>query len=268
VSETPRDEKEWEDILARRYREAADEQPSAGLDEAILAAARRAAGARPHVAGEAPGPRGRFRASRWNAPLAAAAVIVLAVALTLMLEREPEVMDLGESARQQPALPAPAETPAPPLAEAGKEALSAPSPAAREPGVAAMAKRSDQGASAETPRMQSSGAPMPSSEAANGAALADALTASRESLAKAEPAPDAATAPRALQRSAPAEAPSETVPAPRQRLRDVEALYEQGQTDAADRALDGFCRDFPGYRLPETLVQHALRLGLTCGREG
>jgi hypothetical protein len=269
VSEKPRDEKEWEAILARRYRESSAEQPTADLDEAILAAARRAAGAGPRVAGEAPGRRGRFRASRWSAPLAAAAVIVLAVALTVMLEREPEVTDLGGAARQQPVAPTPAETTPQRPIEARKQPLPAPPAAAREPASAAVERRGEKEAReqetlAHAPEPQAMQAPRPSTGAADGAAVADALTQSRESLGKAEEAADAAS-PAARQRPAPAEAARAAVPAPEQRLRDIEALYDQGRSDAADRALAGFCRDFPAYRLPERLAPQALRLGPPCG---
>jgi len=64
-----------DDKLAERYRALGREEPSAGLDARILAASRRAAGARP-------------RLRRWALPLSLAAVIVLSVTVTLQLERE------------------------------------------------------------------------------------------------------------------------------------------------------------------------------------
>lgn len=76
--------------ISQRYRELAREEPPRHVDDAILAAARRA---------EVP------RARRWYIPLAAAAVLVLAVAVALQVDR-------GE-----PDPEAPASAPPPPSAE-------------------------------------------------------------------------------------------------------------------------------------------------------
>src|SRR5512145_1860072 len=71
-----------EEKISRRYRELPREEPPRHLDDAILAAARRAVNTRP-----APlvVPSGR---QRWYFPLAAAAIIVLAVAVTVHMEQE------------------------------------------------------------------------------------------------------------------------------------------------------------------------------------
>jgi len=61
--------------IARRYRELRREVPSAALDKKVLTAARSAV---------AP----RSFARRWAAPLAAAAVLVLAVGVTMQVQRE------------------------------------------------------------------------------------------------------------------------------------------------------------------------------------
>jgi negative regulator of sigma E activity len=77
--------------ISRRYRELAREEPPREIDEAILAAARRATDVRP-----APlvVPSGR---RRWYFPLAAAAVIVLAVAVTVHVERQQRDVDVAEA---------------------------------------------------------------------------------------------------------------------------------------------------------------------------
>jgi hypothetical protein len=66
---------EPDDLVARRYRELRREVPSAALDVKVLAAARSAVA-----------PRSFTR--RWAAPLGAAAVVVLAVGVTLQLQHE------------------------------------------------------------------------------------------------------------------------------------------------------------------------------------
>src|SRR5688572_3245771 len=85
-----------DDDISRRYRELAREEPPRRLDDAIRAAARRAVHTRP-----APlvVPTGR---QRWYFPLAAAAIIVLAVAVTMHVEREHP----GEEIVTAPAAPA------------------------------------------------------------------------------------------------------------------------------------------------------------------
>jgi hypothetical protein len=77
--------------LAERYRALGREEPPAELDASILAASRRAAGARP-------------RLRRWALPLSLAAVIVLSVTVTLQFERERPQME------GQPAAPAQTES--------------------------------------------------------------------------------------------------------------------------------------------------------------
>jgi hypothetical protein len=109
VSEHPLDDEELEAFLSResalshRYRESGDEQPPAHVDEAILAASRWAVSADgKHRTGRHAGSQhgvsahravtGRRKAmARWRVPLAMAAVVVVAVTLTIMIERDPEL---------------------------------------------------------------------------------------------------------------------------------------------------------------------------------
>ena len=125
MSEDPRDDEELEaflsrdSALSRRYRESGDEQPPAHVDAAILAASRWAVGAdrtgadrtsadgigadktsadrdrrgARHAGSHAHASASWRRSSvaRWSVPLAMAAVLVLAVTLTIMLERDPEL---------------------------------------------------------------------------------------------------------------------------------------------------------------------------------
>src|SRR5207244_7919494 len=68
--------------VSRRYRELPGEEPSRELDQHILAAAHRATG-KPHAPLVTPAGR-----HRWYFSLAAAAVLVFAVAITLHIERQ------------------------------------------------------------------------------------------------------------------------------------------------------------------------------------
>lgn len=69
---------DWTGDVRRAYRDSvSDETPGPDLDAAILAASRRAVGARPESAD-------RQRLRRWGPPFAAAAVIVIASSLLLL----------------------------------------------------------------------------------------------------------------------------------------------------------------------------------------
>src|ERR1700752_526148 len=70
--------------ISRRYRELGDEEPPRELDQAILAAAHRAAD-RAHAPLVAPAGR-----HRWYFAFGAAAILVLAVAITVQVERKPD----------------------------------------------------------------------------------------------------------------------------------------------------------------------------------
>src|SRR6266850_1310451 len=70
--------------ISRRYRELGADEPPRELDQAILAAAHRAAD-RPHAPLVAPAGR-----HRWYFALGAAAILVLAVAITVQVERQPD----------------------------------------------------------------------------------------------------------------------------------------------------------------------------------
>jgi len=103
--------------ISQRYRELPREEPPRHVDDAILAAARRAADARP-----APlvTPAGR---RRWYFPLAAAAIIVLAVAVTVQVERQQRDVEVAEAPAVATSAPRREEPPA-----AAKREVFAPEP--------------------------------------------------------------------------------------------------------------------------------------------
>src|SRR5215213_6256039 len=103
--------------VSRRYRELPREEPPRALDDAIVAAARKAVRSR----------------HRWQVSLAAAAVLTLVVALTVQLQREePDVAMVAPQA-QVPEAPSPS-PPAPDASVREQSRMEAPKkPAARPP---------------------------------------------------------------------------------------------------------------------------------------
>jgi len=118
--------------LRNSYRAASQEQPSAQVDDAIRAHARRAVGARPRSIASP------FGAS-WRMPLSIAAVLVLSVTLTVMVTRQDLHLPSAESPPMRDALSqgAPARAPDEPSQQSSQPPASQPhaeiSPATPQP---------------------------------------------------------------------------------------------------------------------------------------
>src|SRR5687768_11030936 len=130
---------ERDDDVARGYRAAAREEPPAALDAAILAASRRAVGARP----------GGVR--RWAGPLSIAAVLVLGIGVTLRMQQERPGIEsaVPASEYQMPeASPSVAEAPAqvakPEPAPQRRQEPEAPRAKVTKPAAEALARRADE----------------------------------------------------------------------------------------------------------------------------
>ena len=254
--------------ISQRYRELEAQEPPRALDDAILAAARRKAGARPGFPGRA-APR------RWYAPLAATAVLVLAVAVTLNMQREqpgnefapPQAVsppDADKKAVKETAneivIPAVVEEVKIPRRKSAEQPVpavaAAPTiPAAPEPKPFA----ADQAAASPSVRAdESRGAA--SSVTGTLARQAEERT-SRDAAARVpQPGPVQALAKRAERAEAQA-APQAQKEAdtPERELERIAGLRAQGRHDEADSALADFRKRYPDYRIPDPMRERVER---------
>ena len=229
--------------IAERYRELAREEPPRHLDDAILAASRRETRSRP-----APlvVPSGR---RRWYFPVAAAAIIVLAVAVTVHVERDEQNYEVAEGPASVPPPAAPAVQSEPSVPPAAKEQ------AAKKEGFTPDPRP----ASPTEPRPTPEAAPAlsdlykkpapPADETSNRAramARADAEQAqAREEARAAAPTPARAAADRLASAAAAA--------SPEQWLQGIADLRRQGRHEEADRQLAEFRKRYPDYRIPDAI---------------
>jgi hypothetical protein len=216
--------------LSRLYAQAGENEPPAALDAAILAAARAATAApRP--------PRPWWR--RLQAPLALAGSIVLAVALTLSMDRNPpaEFTPPASAPLQERSS---AERTAPASADAGRV------PARQEAPRAAEAKRE------APPSARESLAPNPSAgaiaPAESGIAKTPAADMASESLAGSARQKSAAAPALQASREAAASPPPK---APEAWLEEIRSLRRQGKLAEAESSLREFRAAYPDFTLPE-----------------
>ena len=205
--------------VSQRYRELPREEPPRSLDDAILAASRRAV----------------HRRRRWYGPLAAAAVITLAVGVTLHVQHDrpsEEVDAVSPSMKVQEVPP-----PEAPKAEPPKAERRAPQPFASSP-------RSDSasGAAAAAPAPQMEQAPAPAappvaqSEAKDVGALSGGVRAQRDE-----------------QRSRAQMARSSITQTPEMELERIARLRTAGKHEEADKALAEFRKRYPDYRFSDEM---------------
>jgi len=195
--------------VSQHYRALGREEPPPGIDAAILAASRR-------------------RRSRWAVPVSIAAVVVLAVGVTLRVQMEerrdadevvlsPQVMQTPPPAAARDAAPLPKSEPARPEAKREMRAMQAPA----SPTVAA------------SPQAREAPAPV-------------AASALSGRLRSATPADEAASGVAAGKISA---APQ----TPEQWLERIAELRKAGRDREADRSLAEFRKRYPDYRMSEAM---------------
>ena len=232
-------EPDRDDKVTRAYRALGGEEPPRALDEAILAASRR--------------PQ-----NRWRVPLSIAAVLVLAVGVTLrMLPQRPD----AESVALAPQVIEASKPAAEPAAPAAKFAQDVPSPAASIAEAPSAAARSDAGARAKpagrSPQLARAPAALQSATQAEAsapvAATAVAGSVQRDAaeegraraLAAAPPPPSAAAA---------AKLPEATL-APEAWLKRIAELRKAGREREAQESLAEFRKRYPDYKIPEALLR-------------
>ena len=235
--------------VSERYRSLSREEPPRHLDDAILAAARRAAGTRP-----APlvVPTGR---QRWYFPLAAAAIIVLAVAVTTHVEREqpdPEAQVL-----------APASAPEASKEEAAKPQVFAPDPKPTPSPPADERTASEQKAFNHQRRAEPKPAPsqkQAAPESRERGARRDA--APLADLQKAAPARESGRADAQARAAQPAAVgalsgaiATDRLVSPEQALQGIADLRRQGRHEEADKALAEFRKRYPDYRISAEMLE-------------
>ncbi len=216
--------------VSQRYRELGREEPPGELDAGILAASRRAV--ETHLAPLVP-PTGR---RRWYFPVAAAAIITLAVAVTLRVEREqPNAESVAAS---PPALP-----------ESRTDALEA----KRENAPQAELRK----AKPAEPPAASAPAPRAADTARN---KQDAPRAPATAGSVEQPSPQAQSAPEAQKGFAMRRAERAAVEEPPERILErIAELRRQGKHDEADKALAEFRRRYPDYRIAAEMLKKVER---------
>ena len=253
------------DRLDRAYRSLAREEPPAALDARVLAAARRAV-VRPSLA------------RRWGVPVSMAALLVLAIGVTL--EMQYEQPGIETSAPKAPATPAmensPRQEPASGSLQSAAPAAS-PQPRAQPESKSALAvpvKPAQKKAKREAPQAFPA-APAPMQAQGNLVPQAPRAQSLPERASQAAPAPPAAAsvpmpaAPPAAEQRFAAPAPSmakrsasaggaaadrmTATTSPTAELEKIAKLREAGRDAEADRALDEFRERYPDYRIDDAM---------------
>jgi hypothetical protein len=229
-----------DDDISRRYRELAREEPPRHVDDAIRAAARRAVHTRP-----APlvVPTGR---QRWYFPLAAAAIIVLAVAVTMHVEREQPGEEIV-SAQGTPAEEVKAEKPqSAPQPERRRKTESADSRGLRDAAPPRELQKAPAAAPAPPPPVAAQDAMRPQESAAG----------ARAESARAPAAPQAnAQLGRADEGRRAASLSAFALQSHEQWLQGIVDLRRQGRHEEADKSLAEFRKRYPDYRISKEVLE-------------
>jgi hypothetical protein len=234
----PRDPK-----LSRLYGQASQAEPPPALDTAILAAARATAASQ------------RLRLPWWRrqqAPLALAASVVLAVILTLSMDRNPPP-DGEIPASKSNKAPAPAAEQAAPARANAVDAQSAGGPALKHLPAAAPTPQPATNSQEVAPAMSPTAvADKPAASAAQGMPTPAAETGSADKIGNEQRGAGAKPAAAALEAKREAAAPMPSAK-PEAWIEEIRSLRRQGHPADAERSLREFRAAYPSYALPEDL---------------
>jgi hypothetical protein len=257
---------ELEPKISRRYRELGDEEPPRELDQAILAAARRTAD-RAHAPLVAPAGR-----HRWYFAFGAAAILVLAVAITVQVERQqldpealpaasaPAVSERKEGFSSEPGVLADQA----PAQEARRKPAQAPAPAKPQPAENTAKPQAAEVARADRLEARQQQAPAVEPQNTQAPASSAAATPTQPEKREQSAAAEAALSRRApAPASAPAPAPqvlASAVALPPERLLErIAELRKEGRHEEADKALAEFRQLYPDYRISEEMLKKVER---------
>jgi hypothetical protein len=259
--------------VSLRYRELGTEEPPRELDQAILAAAHRAAD-KPHAPLVAPAGR-----HRWYFAFGAVAILVLAVAITVQVDRQPDPEALPPTTASVPSdradeFSSQAEKESKARAELSKQLADAAPPPARErrnapaqpaaPAASPPAEAKPQAAEvaradrlepqleqAPSVQMQSAPAAAPATPTPSQAGNRDQSSAAAAGMLLARP--------EAKMEQNRAVASAASALNPEQLLERIAELRQQGKHEEADKALAEFRRRYPEYRISDEMLKKVER---------
>ncbi|HEY7240875.1 MAG TPA: hypothetical protein VH600_17000 [Burkholderiales bacterium] len=242
--------------VSQRYRELPAEEPPRELDQAILAAAHRAAD---HAHAPLVAPAGRHR---WYFAFGAVAILVLAVAITVQLDRTQLDSEALTAASAPPASEERKETMSDSKAQPREDARAnlqeqpVPSKPPSRPARDAVLKRQEP----QPPSLAAPATPAPSQansrDQSSGAAagmfsMQEQARKSREAAPAAAPSPEAGRAVASASIAPPL--------GPEQLLERIAELRRQGKQEEADKALAEFRQRYPGYQISDEMLKKVER---------
>jgi len=237
--------------LQSAYRALGAEAPPRALDEKVLAASRRAIEVHP-----APlvAPTGR---RSWSVPLAAAAVLALAVGVTVHMQIEQPGID-GLPPASERDRPEEVAKSSPPAVKAEKPAIAAAAPPASGGELRAKPAPEAQVANParETTANTAEAGPGTLLEREQRAPEERAKPGSDRSLARARDMATEAPAALAKRADAAAQPAAET---PDRELERIADLRKQGRHDEADKALAEFRKRHPDFKIPAAMLERVER---------
>lgn len=250
----PRQDLPTDPQVSRLYREHAQAEPSAAIDQHILARARQAVIAPP------PGARRTGWWTRWRMPLTLLTTVMLTVTLTLLVERQPGDLSTLPSAEKprsesvQDGVAAPSKKQAEAAAPARPvQAPAPPSVKENRPPPRAESRERDASRASKFDAEQAPAAPSVADKAESAepaAANAASQAASRGELRAAPEISAARPAAAPLAKSR-----ADSTRTPQLWLEEIRSLRNAGKSEEAERQLAEFRRAHPDYPLPEEFRQ-------------